>query len=226
MQFFFCWYLNIHKVFKAVGLGEEDSKLQSDAFSTLLQAVGASESLSPHTRLVSVSRNVMESSLKQHYAIKFSSKLNKSLVGTHKLIMQACRDSAIKYSQVSRWLKVFKGRGGRRTGRPSTSTTDNNLACVRDLLNSDRQFSVQMIAESLNIPKTIIYELLIDKLDMRKMCAKLVPKLLVDDQKNHRVTVATEFFKRVEIKPHFLDNVVTGDETWCFKHNTERSRTS
>lgn len=101
----------------------------------------------------------MESSLEQRYAIKFCSKLNKSLAETHQLIVQAYGDSALSYSQVSRWLKAFKkGReevvDEPRAGRPSTSTTDDNLARVRDLLNSDRRLSVRMIAETLNIGKT------------------------------------------------------------------------
>ncbi|KAG8238430.1 hypothetical protein J437_LFUL002887 [Ladona fulva] len=140
----------------------------------------------------------MESSLEQRYAIKFCSKMNKSLAQTHKLIVQAYGDSSISYSQVSRWLKAFKeGReevvDEPRAGRPPTSTI------VRDLLNSGLRLSVQTIAETLNIPKAIVHELVTDKLDMRKVCAKL----MTDDQKNHRVTVATELLERVEIEPHF-----------------------
>ncbi|KAG8237055.1 hypothetical protein J437_LFUL016981 [Ladona fulva] len=114
--------------------------------------------------------------------LNYCSKLNKSLAETHKLIVQAYGGSALSYSQVSRWLKAFKG--GRegvvdepRAGRPSIGKTDDNLARVGDLLNSDRRLSVWMIAETLNIPKTIIHELVTDKLDMRKVCAKLAPKL-------------------------------------------------
>ncbi|KAG8229031.1 hypothetical protein J437_LFUL007586 [Ladona fulva] len=118
--------------------------------------------------------------------------MNKSLAKTHKLIVQAYRDSALSYLQ-----KAFKeGRINEpSTGRPSTSNTDDNLAHVCDLLNSDHQLSIQMIAETLNIPKTIAHELVTDKLDMRKVRAKLVPKLLTADQKNHRVTVMTELLK-------------------------------
>jgi septation ring formation regulator EzrA len=145
------------------------------------------------------------------------------------MIKQAYGDNALSYSQVSRWLKAFKD--GReevsdepRSGRPSTSTTDDNVARVRAELNSDRRLSVRMIADNLNIPKTIVHELVTEKLNMRKVCAKLVPKVLTDDQKNHRVTVATELLERLEIEPNFLDCVVTGDETWCFEYDPETKR--
>ncbi|KAG8229667.1 hypothetical protein J437_LFUL010152 [Ladona fulva] len=105
--------------------------------------------------------------------------------------------TALSYSQVSRRLKDFKE--GReevieepRAGRPSTSTPDDNLDRVRNLLNSDCRLSVPLNVETLNIPKTIAHELVTDKLDVSKVCAKLIPKLLTDDQKNHRVTVATD----------------------------------
>ncbi|KAG8239723.1 hypothetical protein J437_LFUL017633, partial [Ladona fulva] len=134
----------------------------------------------------------MESSLEQRYVIKFCSKLNKSLAETHKLIVQAYGGNALSYSQVSRWLKAFKGRGGRRTPRPSTST-------IRPVVRRNSRHSQN------NCTRTG---------KLRKVCAKLV----TDDQKNHRVT---ELLKRVEIEPHFLGNVITGDETCHPRHRDE-----
>lgn len=34
-----------------------------------------------------------------------------------------------------------------RAGRPSTSRTDDNVECVRVVLNSDRHLSVRMVAD-------------------------------------------------------------------------------
>jgi hypothetical protein len=60
--------------------------------------------------------------------------------------------------QVYRWHKAFlEGReevgDEARTGRPSTSTTDENVTRVRELLNSDSRLSVRLMAQTLNIPK-------------------------------------------------------------------------
>ena len=97
----------------------------------------------------------MEKTIEQRYAIKFCDKLNKSLAETHQMIQEAYGDSALSYSQVSRWLKLFKN--GREeveddplSGRPSTSNSDKNVSHVRDLLNTDRRLSVRMISETLN----------------------------------------------------------------------------
>jgi transposase len=86
----------------------------------------------------------MEKTIEQCYTIKFCAKLNKSLANTHQMIQEAYGDSALSYSQVSRWLKLFKN--GReeveddpRSGRPSTSKSDKNVFRVCDLLNTNRQ---------------------------------------------------------------------------------------
>ncbi|KAG8240052.1 hypothetical protein J437_LFUL019551 [Ladona fulva] len=110
----------------------------------------------------------MESSLEQRYAIKFCLKSNKSLVETHKLIVQAFQGQCSIIFTTFKHLRKARKRWS--TGWTSTSRTNDNLAPVRDLLNSDRRLSVQMIAETINIPKTIVHELVTDKLDMRKVC--------------------------------------------------------
>lgn len=173
----------------------------------------------------------MESTIEQRYAIKFCAKLNKSLEETNKMIREAYGDSALSYSQVSRWLKAFKeGReevhDEQRSGRPSTSKTDNNVARVRQLLDSDRRLSIRMVANELNLSSTVVFRIVTEDLAMRKVCAKLVPKVLSDDEKTNRAEISSELLQRVEIEPDYLDNVITGDETWVFEYDPETKRQS
>jgi hypothetical protein len=51
---------------------------------------------------------------------------------------------------------------------------------------SDRQMTVRMIADELQIGKTSVYSILMEDLEMRKICAKIVPKLLTPEQKLQR----------------------------------------
>ncbi|XP_023710988.1 protein GVQW3-like [Cryptotermes secundus] len=109
----------------------------------------------------------MEKPIEQRYAIKFCAKLNKSLADTHQMIQEAYRDSALSYSQVSRWLKLFTNgreevKDDPRSGRPSTSKSAKNVSRVRDLLNTNRRMSVPMIAETLSIPKTTVHDIVIE----------------------------------------------------------------
>ncbi|KAJ8950948.1 hypothetical protein NQ318_008387 [Aromia moschata] len=89
--------------------------------------------------------------------------------------------------QIFRWHKAFaEGREDdndeNRAGRTSTSSSADNVKHVRDLLNTDRRLSVRLISETLDITKTIYHEIVSESLGMRKVCAKLVPKVLTDDQ--------------------------------------------
>jgi hypothetical protein len=49
---------------------------------------------------------------------------------------------------------------------------------VADLVKSDRRIASRMIAESLNIPKTVVLRVLKVDLGKRKLCALFVPQKL------------------------------------------------
>ena len=51
---------------------------------------------------------------------------------------------------------------------------------------------------------------------MRKVCTKMVPRLLNDDQKEHRMQVCQDITERLQTEPHLLRRVITGDETWIW----------
>ncbi|KAL1123132.1 hypothetical protein AAG570_002220 [Ranatra chinensis] len=90
------------------------------------------------------------------------------------LLSLAALAAGLAVSLVEDWEEVVDEP---HSGHPSTSSTDENLDCVRDL-NSDR-----MIADTFNIPKSIVHGLVTEKMNTRKVCANLVAKLLTDDQK-------------------------------------------
>jgi len=82
--------------------------------------------------------------VEQRYSIKFCVRLGKTPTETLPLIKEAYEDESLLKVQVFRWHSEF--RNGResvkdleRGGRPSTATSDETIAKVRDLLNSDRR---------------------------------------------------------------------------------------
>ena len=56
-----------------------------------------------------------------------------------------------------------------RSGRPSTSSGNENI----DLVRSDRRLTVRMIAEELGLGKSSIHTILTENLEMKKVCAKI-----------------------------------------------------
>ncbi|XP_029163429.1 protein GVQW3-like [Nylanderia fulva] len=152
----------------------------------------------------------MERTLEQRYAIKFCVKLQKTAKETFDFIRpQTFKNDCLSYSQVKKWHKSFKESREEvadeaRSGRPSTSRTDDNVTRVRDLLNKDRRMSVRLMSEQLNLPKTDVHRIVSEDLAMRKICAKLVPKVLSDAQKQQRMEATAPYSPDVAPADFFL----------------------
>jgi len=57
---------------------------------------------------------------------------------------------------------------------------------------------------------------------MKRVCAKLVPRLLKDEQREQRQTNARVFVERSCEDVQFLTNIVTGDDSWDRKHQSSQ----
>ena len=98
---------------------------------------------------------------------------------------------------------------------------------VRDLEYSDRRIQVEEIAQALGISHGSVSTILHDRLGMRKLTARWVPKSLSDEQMATRASVCSALFKRFRSKDDFLLRLVTVDETWVHYYepkNKARSR--
>jgi len=74
-----------------------------------------------------------------------------------------------------------------RSGRSVTSRTEENIANVCQILRENRRLTVRRIAEQVNIDRETVRKIVTEDLDMRKACAKMVPKELTEEQKQRRV---------------------------------------
>ena len=59
---------------------------------------------------------------------------------------------------------------------------------------------------------------------MRKVCAKMVPKLLSDEQKERHKELCLDLLQRVDIEPDLLNSIITCDETWVYTNDPETKR--
>jgi len=104
------------------------------------------------------------------------------------MLVKVYGDNAMKKTAVYKWVKRFpKGRESvtdeERSGQPSTSRTEENIAKVRQIVRENHRLTVRSIAEQVNIDRETVRKILTEDLDMRKVCAKMVPKELTDEQK-------------------------------------------
>ena len=129
-------------------------------------------------------------------------------------------------SYVKFWVGEFKrGRTSledeARSGRPLDATDEEICKKVRDLVYSDRRIQVEEIAQAIGISHGSISTILQDRLGMRKLTARWVPKSLSDEQMATRASVCSALLKRFRSKDDFLLRLVTVDETWVHYYEPE-----
>ncbi|GFV08513.1 histone-lysine n-methyltransferase setmar-like protein [Trichonephila clavipes] len=61
---------------------------------------------------------------------------------------------------------------------------------------------------------------------MTRVCAKFIPKLLSDQQKNIRIEIAQDNLEMINSDENFLKKIITGDETWVYGYDSETKQQS
>jgi len=100
------------------------------------------------------------------------------------------------------------GKIDERSGRPKSTRTEVNIADGADLVKKDRRIASRMIAESLNIPKTVVLRILKENLGKRKLCARFVPHCLTPEQREDRVTSCQDIIAMADANKIFLTKLL------------------
>jgi len=102
--------------------------------------------------------------------------------------------------------------------------TDDTVERVRSLVRSDRSLTLRMISSELNLNRFTIHQILTQDLNMRKVCAKMVPKNLMTEQKVNGRDVCLDLLDRLERELECFSRVITGDESWILEYNPKTKR--
>ena len=91
-------------------------------------------------------------------------------------------ESTLSNKNVYKWYKLFQeGRENvedePRPGRPSMSTTDENVEAVKEIVLKNRRITIREVAD-VGISVGSCHDILSDVLGMRRVSAEFVPKLL------------------------------------------------
>jgi histone-lysine N-methyltransferase SETMAR len=150
-------------------------------------------------------------------------------------ISQRLRDvfgsDALGKTVVYDWIQRFREgqsdtNDAPRSGRPRTSLTDENIRRVQMLIEEERRITVREISYATGINICSVHHILKENLNMSKLCARWIPRLLTQTQKNDRTTIAKTNLKLADRDPSFMERIVTVDETWICCYDPESKEQS
>ncbi|GBM62757.1 hypothetical protein AVEN_89868-1 [Araneus ventricosus] len=90
---------------------------------------------------------------------------------------------------VRKWVRQFNdGRTNvhdeARSGRPSVAS-DGLVAKVNEKIRENRRFAIRMLFDEFpQISKTVLHEIVTNRLNYRKLCSRWVPKMPTDVHKS------------------------------------------
>jgi [histone H3]-lysine36 N-dimethyltransferase SETMAR len=135
-------------------------------------------------------------------------------------------EAALGKRAVYQWIQRFKdGRtttdDDDRSGRPCSSATAENIQAVEELILQDRRITVKEIADMRGISVGTVSGIIKD-LRFSKVCARWIPKLLSDPQKQERLNISKKNLKMIVAdKNKFFARLITVDETWIHHQEVE-----
>ncbi|KAJ4427979.1 hypothetical protein ANN_23992 [Periplaneta americana] len=99
---------------------------------------------------------------------------------------------------------------------------------VNDRILQDRRTSLDELHIAFpDISRSLLGEIVSQHLGYHKICARWVPRQLSDQHKTQRMASASTFLMRYHTDGDaFLDQIVTGDETWVSHNSPETKRQS
>ena len=124
------------------------------------------------------------------------------------------------------WYKRFEeGRENikddQHSGRPSV-VTSSHVAAVKQLLDNDRRITIRDVVAKTDYSYGTVSVIIHNQLNMRRVCARWIPKVLNTDQKRLRVECCEQLLKKFEREGEkFMDRIVTVDETWISLYTPE-----
>ena len=133
-----------------------------------------------------------EDTLEERYAIKFCFKLGKNATETYGMLQTAFRASCINRASVFEWHKRFKEgresvRDDERYGRSKEVRTPELTGQIKNFIDKERRVSIETISSQFDVSVETVHAIIRrEELKMRKICAKFVPRVLRDDQKERR----------------------------------------
>ena len=86
----------------------------------------------------------------------------------------------------------------------------------------NRRITARELADEVEVSIGSVHTIFTVDLDLRRVSAKFVPKLLTMEQKQLRLEIAQDMLNCLESDSNFMNTVITGDESWVYGYDPEK----
>ena len=93
-------------------------------------------------------------------------------------------------------------------------------------MDKDRRVSIETISAQFDVSVGTVHTIIREERKMRKICAKFVPRVLREDQKERCCHDNREMVELINSDPAVLDALVTCNENWIYCYDPEAKRQS
>ena len=163
-----------------------------------------------HSWGISKMQSGREDTLEKWYAIKFCFKLGKKTSDAYWMLQTAFGASCMNQTSVFEWHKRFKEgresvRDDERCGRSKEVNTPELIGQIENFMDKDRRMSIETISAQLDVSVGTVHTIIREEQNMEKICAKFVPRVLREDQKERRFHNSREMVELINSDPAVLD---------------------
>ena len=143
----------------------------------------------------------MSEKIDHRICIRFCQKVSETCKDTFEKLQRRYGEDCVSHTQVYEGFKHYKNEresveSDEQSGRPLTSKTDSNVELVYAGVRGNHQITFCELADDLNLSFRSVQSIRTDKLGMRHISAKFLPKALTADQKEARVSTCLLYTSR------------------------------
>ena len=149
----------------------------------------------------------------------------------HQQIVEVYAEKCPYYSTVTHWVRKFKSGflsviDEPREGRLAAVVIEKNVSTVKKRVKQDRRITFKQLASETRISVGSVEKILHDPLNLNKVSARWVPRLLTADQKKERADCCKHLPRLEANDDLFFQKIVTMDETWIYRFDPEPKNAS
>ena len=97
--------------------------------------------------------------------------------------------------------------------RKSEVRTPESIGQIKNFMDKDRRVSIETISARFDVSVRTVHKIIREELRMQKICAKFVPRVLREDQKERRCHGSREMVELINSDPAVFDALVTCDKS-------------